>query len=76
MNTFRTFLPRAASLAATTLLAGLASAGPPIRSAAFLEAKAQQPQAFIENRGQWAPEARFLMTAPSLNYWVTNDGTR
>jgi hypothetical protein len=74
MNTFRTFLPRAASLAATTLLAGLASAGPPIRSAAFLEAKAQQPQAFIENRGQWAPEARFLMTAPSLNYWVTNDG--
>jgi len=75
MNTFRSFLPRAASLAAISLFAGLALAGPPGGTAAQLEAKAKQhPPAFIENRGQWAPEARFLMTAPSLNYWVTNDG--
>ena len=29
---------------------------------------------YIENRGQWPTEARYLMQTPGLNYWIHNDG--
>ncbi len=29
---------------------------------------------YIENRGQWAAEARYLLQTPGLNYWINNSG--
>ncbi|MCC7439474.1 MAG: SBBP repeat-containing protein [Armatimonadetes bacterium] len=29
---------------------------------------------YIENRGQWAAEARYLLQTPGLNYWINNNG--
>ncbi len=31
-------------------------------------------QLFIENRGQWNPQVRYLMQTPGLNTWITSDG--
>lgn len=33
------------------------------------------PPVFIENRGQWNTEARFLVKFPATNLWVSNNGT-
>ena len=35
---------------------------------------ARQPGRFTENRGQWNPEARFLMKQNGVNIWLTNSG--
>lgn len=35
--------------------------------------EARQPR-FMENKGQWAPEARFYGGMPGLDYWVTPTG--
>lgn len=29
---------------------------------------------FLENLGQWDPRARFLLSVPGLDLWITNDG--
>jgi len=38
------------------------------------QALAQQRPAFIENRGQWDPRAKFLLRSPGLDLWITSDG--
>lgn len=35
---------------------------------------ARQPGRFTENRGQWNPEARFLMKQNGVNIWITDQG--
>lgn len=32
------------------------------------------PTAFIENKGQWAKEVRYLAKLDKMNIWITNDG--
>ncbi|MEQ1933418.1 MAG: SBBP repeat-containing protein, partial [Fimbriimonadaceae bacterium] len=38
--------------------------------------KPVQPGTFLENKGQWGNEARFLLGSPGLNMWVTDKGIR
>ncbi len=33
-----------------------------------------QSQKFVENKGQWNSEAKFLARMPGLNLWITNEG--
>lgn len=35
---------------------------------------ARQPGRFTENRGQWNPEARFMMQRNGINIWITDKG--
>lgn len=44
----------------------------PMHAAAAMLSR--QPGRFTENRGQWNPEARFLMQQNGVNIWITNRG--
>jgi hypothetical protein len=35
---------------------------------------ARQPAIFIENKGQWDSQAKFLLRSPGLDLWITNNG--
>jgi len=60
-------------LCAVLLTAG-AHAQTTATSAAAREALAKQPLSFMENRGQWHPDARFLARLNGLDLWVTDQG--
>ena len=38
-------------------------------------ARSQRP-VFIENKGQWDPQAKFLLRSRGLDMWVTDQGVR
>lgn len=76
---FLTVIARSAATSFSALLAaGLILVG--------VGAQAQQPKklpktnpvsfakAFVENKGQWNPEALFRSGRPGLDYWITKDG--
>lgn len=76
-------MPRVLLLSLFTLAAAALSmsAQQTIRSQAssttpqqVLSASAAHPTVFIENRGQWAQQARYLLRTRGLNVWVTNTG--
>lgn len=60
-------------LASVLSLSAAATAQQPTPGAATKQLT-QARQLFMENRGQWDPQAQFLSQTPGLDYWVTRDG--
>ncbi len=63
-----------ALLVTTSVLAQKAGIPDPTQLESVRQSLAEQPLVFIENRGQWHPEARFLARSNGLDLWVTNKG--
>ena len=52
------------------------STGASSRNSALSERLRQSSAAFMENRGQWNDDARYLARTPNMNLWVTDNGLR
>jgi len=77
-TTMRIGVMSGALLALSVVFAGREATGSPEVNAPVASAsKAKGDQfGFIENRGQWDPEARYLLNMKGLNMWVTDSGVK
>ena len=82
---FNKTIIRSAGVLGLLVAAGSIHAGPPAPKKALREPQAiergrrllaERNARFVENKGQWAPEARFMATSPGLDLWYTDHGIR
>jgi hypothetical protein len=62
------------STAAATLLLALTLTSRAQQKAAAQQALDRQQPVYIENRGQWDPQAKYLIRSGGLDVWITDDG--